>query len=376
MLGAELRSTTPRAWTKDDAKTLAAAHEPLLVLLSTLRAASAASLHALYFRDLPDFQSKRSAYRVLGVMAKRGLLARQSLLQARAVYRLGHAAFTWCERVAARARDSFRHEMPEHQAAYCWLRSALWAALAGDGYHVGRGQDELRVLRRFLVDKQQAAVAAATAAERAARATALVALRADASLIPLFRSRCGCCGWSGELNRAAPSCGACRGAVSHRLSERRFLCVRCGLVSDVAAPHVSARDKSRRCAGTLRETDHLAVDVAWRERGGSTEVVLLFVDDPTRDLEDQLRELPLRVRGQPRLPIVLKTTDPKSTFDRQRCTWAATGERHRALLRAFTESGMRGLFPLETTSTVVDIAPALQLRFTPNYQRRPRSARS
>lgn len=299
-------------------------------------------------------------------MAKRGLLARQSLLQARAVYRLGHAAFTHSERVAARAKDAFRHEMPEHLAAYCWLRSALWAALARDGYSVGRGQDELRVLRRFLVDTQQTAIAAAAGAERAARASVLEALRADASLVPLFRSRCAACAWSGELNRAAQSCGACRGAVKHQLSERRFLCARCGLVTDVAAPHASARDSKRRCAGTLRETDHLAVDVAWRERGGSTEVVLVFVDDPARDLEDQLRELPLRVRGQPRVPIIIKTTDPKSTFDRQRGAWATTGERHRALIRAFADAAVRGLFPLQTTTTIVDLAPELQLRFTPN----------
>ena len=38
------------------------------------------------------------------------------------------------------------------------------------------------------------------------------------------------------------------------------------------------------------------------------------------------------------------------------------GERHRALLRAFSEEGDESLFPFVTTTHIVDFRPEIQLR--------------
>lgn len=347
-----------------DARELVRAHEPLLLLLATLRAAGVQSLRTLYFSKLPGAPGRTEAHGALASLVAHGVLARQEMLLARSIYRLGARALKYSPRVRSRVSDVVRRPLPETQAAYCWLRAAVWAELARRGYHVGRGPEELAALRRFLVDMQRMALEHAAPSDRSAAARVLEALRSLATLTPLFRTRCTSCTWAGPLNRPASGCPRCHGAVTHALSERRFRCLRCATVSDVPGPHSPTGASATRCDGAMREIDHLAFDVAWRRRGQNQDVLLVLVDDPGRSLGVQLRALPLRIGGQPRVPILLRTTDPDSSFDRVSGTWITQGERHRALLRAFAAAGDRRAFPYAMTTTVVELCPELQLRFS------------
>jgi hypothetical protein len=85
-------------------------------------------------------------------------------------------------------------------------------------------------------------------------------------------------------------------------------------------------------------------------------------------IPDQLNVLPLRVAGQPVVPVVLRTTDENSVFDSIARTWIATGTRHRELLRAFSEDGDPRLFPFSKTAKVIDVRTELQLRLRPSYR--------
>lgn len=346
------------------AAALAAEHEELLVLLTTLRAASGDALCALYF----DAKlARRAAFRRLKALTECAVLARQELTDHRSVYRLAGAALSLSARVRARVSDAARKPLSDDDASYCWLRSALWAELKKQGFEIGRGPSELLALRRFLVDTQ---VKRSNAGDQGA-GRVLAALRSEPTLTPLFRSRCKACRWQSDLRVAVGSCPSCNGHTEQVLSERRFACSKCGHVADRAEEHGDGATRPRRtCSGTMREADHLPFDVAWRTTNGVREVLLVFVDDPGCDLVDQLRELPLRVAGQPRVPIVLRTTDIASIYSRETGSWTSKGERHRALLRAFSDDGDKHSFPFSTTAKVVDVCPQLQLRLSHNRPRK------
>lgn len=364
MLAAELTPRTARAQQRRRAAdaVFVAEHEQLLVLLTTLRAASAESLHALHFNKRPAPTSLRQTYRALRRLEDLGYLERQHLQLARTVYRLAAKGYASSPRVHRRATDSVRKPLPEAIGGYCWLRSAIWAELTNRGYSVGRGLPEQLAVRRYLVDRQRAAAAAAAGTARAAAARVLDALRADPALTPLSRSICPTCGTTGAPGQAIPVCPRCTTRPNLVTSPERFHCPRCGALSDRDEPHTSAATGKRRCESPMREVDHVDFDVAWRPSGSGVEVVLIVVDNPVRTVREQLDGLPLRTAGQPKIPIVLRTTDPHSSFDPRAARWIATGERHRELLRAFSEEGHRHLFPFSLTANVIDVRPELQLR--------------
>lgn len=364
MLGLELTPGDADAAPYDRARAAALADEyvELLVLLATLRAASGDALYALHFERA---LGRAATFKRLKSLVAHGVLARQQIGDARSVYRLRRRALSLSPRLRVRAGDAARGPLADHDANYCWLRGSLWAALTKEGYAVGRGRDELLALRRYLVDEQ------AKRAHGTNAARVLDALRADPTLTPLFRSRCTTCTFEGPLATTLKACARCRGRVEHTLADRRFECRKCGHVSDRDEPHDIGARSGRRCKGALREVDHLPFDVAWRISSGARELMLVFVDDPSRDLFEQLRELPLRIAGQPRVPIVLRTTDLASVFDRANMAWVSKGERHRALLRAFSDAGDKHAFPFATTAEVVDVSPELQLRLSPH--RRPKT---
>jgi hypothetical protein len=261
--------------------------------------------------------------------------------------------------------------MPPAIAGYTWMRASMWAELKNRGYRVGRGRDELRAVRRFLIDNQKARVAMLEGPERRRAEHVLETLRSDPTLTPLFRSHCGSCGSYGPLNQALTACAHCGAKPSQVASELRFECPACGHVSDrEEAVHESARDKRCKCTAVLRETDHVPFDVAWREGPAGMEVTLIVVDDPGRTIPEQLNVLPLRVAGQPIVPVVLRTTDENSVFDSIAGTWIATGTRHRELLRAFSEDGDRRLFPFSKTAKVIDVRADLQLRLRPSHPKK------
>jgi hypothetical protein len=110
----------------------------------------------------------------------------------------------------------------------------------------------------------------------------------------------------------------------------------------------------RSCSGASRQVDYLPFDLAWRQTGGRYEVQILLADNPYRSLQAQLDELPLRVIGQPRVPLVLRSSDDGTVFDRASGRYAVKGPRFRALARAFHEGTAKSdAFPFWTTATVV-----------------------
>ena len=369
---------TPRTARRERKKTarhdfLTSAHEELFVLLTTLRGAGAEALHALHFAEHPHGgSSMRATYRWLSALEDAGLLERQFIHASRSLFRMTHRALASSPRITRRATDTFRRPMPPSVAGYAWLRAALWAEMKNRGYRVGRGRDELRAIRRFLVDTQRREIASLSGTDRSDAQSVLEDLRALPAITPLFRSYCGGCGARGPIGRVLSACAKCGRATTQVASELRFECGECGYVSDAdEAEHADAKDRRRRCTTALRETDHLAFDVAWRDGPGGTEAVILFVDDPTRALHEQLDALPIRIAGQPRVPLLLRTTDEHSVYDSAAATWAVTGPRHRELLRAFSPDGSRNLFRFSTTTTMTEVRPELQLRVRSSSSRRP-----
>jgi hypothetical protein len=335
--------------------------------LTTLTAAPAESLRVLHFNRLSPPTSRRGAYRALNALVEHSVLARQEILGSRSVYHLGAAALTNSERVRARVSTNARKPLSNDDAGHAWLRASLWAELVAKGYEVGRGAAELNAVRRFLVDRQRRAVAQAKGGHaQNAAARVLELLRSDRTLAPLFRSRCSRCAWRGPLNVARTHCETCGADATRELCARAYRCFSCGHVSDAPLAHRRRTDPRRRCRGVPREGDHLGFDVAWRLVDNRHDVILIFVDDLGRDLVTQLRELPLRVRGQPKVPIVLRSTDAASVYDRRIAAWREQGPRHRALLRAFSSEGLRRLFPFVTTTTLVEVNEALQLNLNPD----------
>ena len=361
MLDAEL---TPRSARKEESKrsraaALARQYEGLFLLLTILRAVSAQSLHELYFRRRPAPTTMRQTTRIIGALVEYGLLERQALTGSRSVYRLTSRSYSSSPRVRRRATETIRSPLADHIGSYCWLRASIWAELTAAGYFVGRGRDEVRALRRCLVDQQRAVLALATGAARADAERVLAMLRNDALLTPLFRARCPQCGDTGPVNVAREKCTQCGARPNQVVSELRFECPRCHFVSDVEEEHHA---RARGCDGVMREVDHLTFDVGWRPNGERVDVILILVDNPERKLREQLQLLPLRIAGQPRVPIVLRSTDPYSVYDPVARHWIAQGDRHRELLRAFSEEGDRRLFPFASTTQVIDVRPELQLR--------------
>src|SRR5262249_14476338 len=153
----------------------------------TLRGAGSEALHALHFAEHPNGgSSMRATYRWINALEDAGLLEKQIIHGSRSVYRLTHRSLTSSPRVARRAIEAFRRPMSTSIANYTWLRAALWAELKNRGYRVGRGRDELRAIRRFLVDAQRDRVARLSGSERADAERVLDALRADPTITPLF----------------------------------------------------------------------------------------------------------------------------------------------------------------------------------------------
>ena len=61
------------------------------------------------------------------------------------------------------------------------------------------------------------------------------------------------------------------------------------------------------------------------------------------------------------MPVVLRSTDPDSRYDRKSHAWAVKGPRHQQLERTFLEDGFDEKLRLSTTATLVEVLPDLQL---------------
>jgi hypothetical protein len=264
------------------------------------------------------------------------------------------------------------------QSHYFWLRASFHAELVEDGFTVGRGPRELAALRRFFVDAQIKQIALLGAGNdgtdrtdrtdctdaRAAAENVLLHLRAEESLKPPFRARCCRCDFRSPLNVVMETCRKCGALTKNDIPLRVYRCRACRGLTDELQAHVSPAaggQPGKPCAGTLREIDVVAIDIAWKKVGDSYDVLGLFIDDPKRAMAPQLEEIPAQIVGLPPLRLIVRSTDPRSRFDGRTQTWRARGPRHMALLHAFTADAKEALFPFSLTTKVIDYRPELQL---------------
>lgn len=335
----------------------ALAHEGLFLLLTTLRAANAESLCELFFKK--QQVANRTGKRRLKDLVAAGYLAHVRLDGARQIYHLTAKALALTERLQLRAYDTLCVPPADRQAMYCWLRSALWASLSADGYTVGQSGDELHMVRRLLVDSAKRELAKVGAELRADHARVLEELRTSTALKVPVCDACTRCPWRGSLQSARERCPSCHGSTKQAVVQELHRCRTCGAV--IALPgaggaHVEPLSE-RPCTGKLREIGVVPYDVAWRIAGGRLVVALLFVDNPSRSIEAQVDELPIVCFGQARIPVVLRATDPHSSFDREAMVWATVGRRHAEVTKAFGEKG------LGESVMLVEHAPKLQAYF-------------
>jgi hypothetical protein len=161
--------------------------------------------------------------------------------------------------------------------------------------------------------------------------------------------------------------------VRPSLASRVFRCRVCAQVHGKNGAHADARDERKICQGASREFSPAPFDVAWRQRAGVLEALILFIDNPSRPLKTQLAELPLGIDGQAPVSIIVRSVDPDSRISSDRRSWLSVGPRHRALLRAFRKPRVKegeddGGFSekdndgdLGATANVIDPYPGLHV---------------
>lgn len=168
------------------------------------------------------------------------------------------------------------------------LRASMWAESVRAGFAVGCNADALRALRDRSPD-----------------------LLPEPALPHLLRRLfCPAC-WtrlSADLTVEYDACPNCGHGLSLEDVEAPFGCTDCDFINDGPLgpiPHFATRAgdfDGSQCDGALVARPYLPYDVAWT----ASRLVVLLVEDSTRDTEEQLRQLPRGRAGRP-LPIVVRT---------------------------------------------------------------------
>lgn len=328
-------------------------HRGLFDVFPLLRAASAESLHAFFFAPKRRIRSVRTSARMIAKLLDEGYLARQPIDGGRSIYHLTRKSVALFTAEGIDVSDMLRRSVTPAIGGYLWLRASLLCRLLGWGYRVGRGPEAVHALRRFFVDAVR---------ERAVR----LPRREDYELTlkwlrenfrPPILDECRACSIR-VIDAVGGRCPRCRRRTHGSLPARTFRCGTCSAVVVAPGPH---RASNGLCAGLVRELDCLPFDLAWRWSVKTVEVTVPFVDNPARGLLAQLKELPLRHTNDPKVRVILRTTDPDSLFSRTRGEWANIGPRHRLMLRAFSHDGLPREYPYVLSSTIAEVAEDLQL---------------
>ena len=304
----------------------ALAHEGLFLLLTNLRAANATSLFRLFFA--PRGVTWRTAMRRLKDLVDAGYLAHLRLDGARCVYHLTPKALALTPDLAMRAHSALATTPPDRQAMYCWLRSSCYGELVAAGWNVGNDPAAVFALRRFNIDDAE--------------------------------SRLAELGDGNARHKLVKTLEAMRG--SHRLKTTqaesmrgyRWRCRGCG-AQNVGEVH-QHRETGQNCAGPMRAIPSTPLDIAWKETHERYDVMILFVDNPSLPLEDQVKELSRVCYQEPVVPVIARSSDPRSRFDVETRRWVEIGARHRAMNKALGEDGVLGIRGVR----VVDLWPTLQ----------------
>ena len=354
---------------------LAPEDESLFLRLGDLRAAPSAALYTLELsKRYSSIWGGAGAH--LARLVEQKYLARYGIAGTRyRVLHLTRKALDAFPSVGARFSEHVGRTPTDEVAARGWIRSSLLAALVSDGFVVGRDLKALTALRRHLIDRQEALIAERSAQGASVRAEAVVrdALRASHRLRPHIAAYCDACGVVEALDSPKGQC-SCGATLRREIVTEPWRCSKCEHVATVTEPHLVLREDIENerlvrlpveCRGTLRPSPYLPFDVAYR----AGDLLVVLADDPCRSIRSQLRELPLRVPGQPRLKLVLRHADDASLFDPETKTWVVRGPRLRQLEHAFNPRGASVLFPFWETADVLDYRPELQFRVLPKRRR-------
>jgi hypothetical protein len=307
-----------------------------------LRAASPGALDELFLKRAFPNQSSRNMRRMVATLVDEGYLAKLRLPNARLVYHLTRRSLATLEQAGIDAPETLRRPPTIEVGGMLWMLSELRAEHVRQGFEIGRGPPASFALRRALL------------AGPLTDPRVLDAVRANAALNPPMADGCTRCGFRAASGARCLVCPRCNTATRPRPLDAKFECTVCQAVAAEPGPH-------NGCEHLMREVDCLPADVAWRKVGARYEVRLLFVEHPSRTLGAQLAELPLFHVGAPKVPVVLRSTDPDSRYDRKSRAWAVKGPRHQQLERTFLENGFDAKLPFSMTTTLVDVLPDLQL---------------
>ncbi len=125
----------------------------------------------------------------------------------------------------------------------------------------------------------------------------------------------------------------------------------------------------KRVAELPTEGPDLSYSVAWK--GPPTAPLalrLVVVLSPRLSRKKQLEALPLRIAGQPKIPVILRPADDGTTVHQKTGALTYSGPQHRALLRAFREHRNPGAFPYWETAEVLNYRPDLWARLDRTQQ--------
>lgn len=318
-----------------------APYRRLFHLFRFLRAASAEALDELFFKRAFPHQCVRNRYRRIERLVDEGYMTRLRLPGSRIVYILTRSSLAMFADAGIYAPETLRRPPTAEVGGCLWLHSNLRAEHERQGFKVERGPMAAHALRRFMLSSP-------VVAEQVVRA-----VHADDGLRPPATDGCLRCGFRASFGVRPPMC-PCASGVRPILLAAKFKCRSCGAIAEAAGPH-------GWCDALMEEVDVVPVDVAWRKVDGRYDVRLLFVEHPARSLAAQLREIPLKHVGAMKVPVVLRSTDPDSRYDRKNHVWLAKGPRHQQLERAFSEDARDETLPFFKTARVIDVLPDLQL---------------
>lgn len=140
-------------------------------------------------------------------------------------------------------------------------------------------------------------------------------------------------------------------------------------------PHPTGTDPmfaaaARRAAAELPlEGPELPYSAAWKgPPSAPSDLRLVVVLTPRVSRKKQLEALPLRIAGQPKIPVILRPADDGTTAHHKTGALTYTGPQYRALMRAFREHRNPGAFPYWETAQVLNYRPDLWARLDRTHQ--------
>lgn len=132
----------------------------------------------------------------------------------------------------------------------------------------------------------------------------------------------------------------------------------------------------RRAAELEVEGPELPYSAAWKgPTSAPMDLRLVVVLSPRQSQRKQLEALPLRLAGQPRIPVILRPADDGTMAHHKTGALTYTGPQYRALMRSFREHRNPGAFPYWETADVLNYRPDLWARLDRTSPHKARPAR-